>query len=67
MGQKSNDAAEKDVQIDLTQEEYASGMEQRSSYAVVKVAQIKLRKEDCAWGMEQRGKTTYAALKVAQT
>jgi len=48
MGQKSNDAAEKDVQIDLTQEEYASGMEQRSSYAVVKVAQIKLRKEDCA-------------------
>ncbi len=42
MGQRSNDAAVKDAQIKLTQEECAGGMELRSSNAAVKDAQIML-------------------------
>ena len=42
MGQRSNYAAVKDVQIKLRKEECALGMEQRSNDAAVKDAQIKL-------------------------
>ena len=41
MGQRSNDAAVKDVQIQLRREECALGMEQRSSNAAPQDAQIK--------------------------
>ena len=51
MGQTTNDAAKKDVQIKLRKEVCAFGMGQRSTYAVKKVAQIKLRKEECATDM----------------
>jgi len=56
MGQRSNYAAVKDVQIESSKEEFALGMEQRwnANYAAWKDAQSKLRKEECALGMGQR-------------
>ena len=52
----SNDAAVKDVQIELPKEECALDMEQRSQKrdAALKDAQTKLRWEECAGGMGQR-------------
>jgi len=42
MGQRSSDAAPKDVQIKLSKEEYAKGMGQISNDAALKDAGIKL-------------------------
>ena len=53
MGQQSNDAASKDVQIKLSKEECAEGMGQRSNYAALKDVQIKLRGEEYALSMVQ--------------
>ncbi len=54
MGQSSNCAAVKGVQIKLRGEECAKGMVQRSNCVAVQAAQIKLSKEECASGMAQR-------------
>jgi len=48
MGQRSDYAALKVVQIKLRKEECALGMGQRSSYAAVKVARTMQSKEECA-------------------
>ena len=54
MGQRSNDAAVKDVQIKLSEEECARGMGQREStnYAASKDARIMFRREEYAKDME---------------
>ena len=54
--QSSSDAATKDVQIVLSKEESALGMEQRGNhtYAAAKDVRIKFRKEECAEGTDQR-------------
>ena len=69
MGQRSNDAAVKDVKIKLRREECALGMGQSSNDAAVKDVQIKLRREDCASSTGQRlnTKDADAAVKDAQT
>ena len=51
MGQRSNDAAGKDVQNMPNKEGSALGMEQRSNYAAVKDVQITSNEEDCVRGM----------------
>jgi hypothetical protein len=55
MGQRSRskDAAGKDAQIKLSEEECAKDMGQRLNYAAVKDAQIKSKKEECAGRMGQ--------------
>ena len=50
MVQRLNNAAKKDVQIKLSKEACAVGMEERG-YAATKDVQIKLGKEECAGGM----------------
>ena len=64
MGQRSNYAAKKDVQINLSEEECAEGMEVQS-YATVKDALAKLSGEECASGMGQM--SNGATVKGAQT
>ena len=48
MGQRSNDAAEKDARILLSEEECALDMGQMSIDAAKRDAQIKSSKEECA-------------------
>ena len=58
MEQRRNDAAGKDVPINLRKEACASSMGQKDC-AKAKVAQIKLSEEECAEGMGQH--TNYAS------
>ena len=53
MVQRSNDAALKDVQTMLRNEEYAEGMVQRSNYAAAMGAQIMLFAAEYVGGTEQ--------------
>lgn len=65
-GQRTNDAAAKNAQIRLRQEECAKGTELRSNDdAAAKDALIKSSKEESALGMEQSA--NYAVVKDAQT
>jgi len=57
-------AAVKDVQILLSMEDCALGMEQRSRYVALKDAQINPNEEECARDMVQRSND--AALQGAQ-
>ena len=66
MGQKSSDAAAKDVQIKLRREECALGMEQSARNAAAKDAPTKLRGEECARGMEQAALFTTRPLLLDQ-
>ena len=51
MEQRTNYAAVKDAQMELSEEECAGSMGQRSNDAAVKDAAIILRTEECASGM----------------
>jgi hypothetical protein len=62
MEQRSNDAAVKDAQIQLRQEECALSMGQRSNDAAVMDASIKSSKEECALGMGQSRNANNAAV-----
>jgi hypothetical protein len=66
MEQRSNDAALKDAQINLIEEECVKSMGHRLSTNGVELkdARIKSSMEECASDMEQR--SSCAALKVAQ-
>ena len=57
---RSKDAAVKDAQIMLREEECAKGTEQSLNYVALKDAPIKLRMEECVLSMEQSA--AYAAV-----
>jgi len=53
IGQSSNDAAVKDVEMQLRKEECVGSMEQSSNDVAAKDVQMEPSKEECAEGMEQ--------------
>ena len=66
-GQRPNCAVARNAQIELSKEEYASGMGRGSSDALLKDVRIKLRKEEYAVGMGPSGRGSDAAVKDVQT
>ena len=67
MGQRSSDAAAKDVRTVSSSEECALSMGQKGSDTTAKDVQIEVKEEGCALGMGLRLRRNYAAAKDAQT